>query len=914
MKILWCLLFSIGIGLHMAVGQNERKTDSLLSLINTTADLSEKSTNESVLAEHYRVINQLEDALALANLALKHGMEANNAEATAKAYLTLGNIHYTKWESSIALNYYQKTDSILSSEKIINKTLYSARLNMGNIHMRLIEDILDVEGFKRVEMYYNDALQVAEKIGDSSKQGYTYIRLGHIKNALKKDIDALNYFKKADQYITENSQYIKDLYYALGVGYLGIGDKEKSTSYMRKYFELRKLSGIPSEIAIGYWSFGRHLFNIGDYTGAIYHEKKSSDLFNSFDNLDYGRLSSINKIVYESYQNLGDYENAFKFLLKHKEMNDSAIAVSKRISLEELESKYQTAKKEEEILVLKNEYLIAEAQKTNQRNLLLGGLGITSFAGLFIFMLFRNRQKTNNKLRELDTLKSNFFTNISHEFRTPLTLISTPIQEALARKDLSQEQRTHLEIASRNTERLLSLVDQLLHLSKIDSGSLKLSIEQGPVMTFIAAWCESFSYLAEQKNISFDFKCIDREAITWFDADALQKIVVNLLGNAIKYTPENGQISVKASCNGKQLTFEVTNTGEPLTKNQMDIVFNRFYQIDGEQGGAGIGLSLVKELVHLHQGTISAHSDKHGITFEVILCTDNQKLKEYTLKSSPTTLNSPGHVLNTLVLQDLAQTELEEEQDDGLPILLLVEDNADVITLLKDTFKKEYQILTANNGEEGVLVATEHIPDIIVSDVMMPVMDGIALTRNLKKDERTSHIPIVLLTAKAGDENKLTGIDVGADDYITKPYNQKILVSKVENLIALRKKLRSRYSQEVVLKPKDIAITSVDEQFLEKVQKVLDKNLAESSFTIDGFSEAVHMSRMQLHRKLKALTGLSASEFVRSQRLKLAASILKKSDINISEVGYRVGFNDPAYFTKCFKEAYNCTPSQFVNQ
>ncbi|MGB5700783.1 response regulator transcription factor, partial [Muriicola sp.] len=256
----------------------------------------------------------------------------------------------------------------------------------------------------------------------------------------------------------------------------------------------------------------------------------------------------------------------------------------------------------------------------------------------------------------------------------------------------------------------------------------------------------------------------------------------------------------------------------------------------------------------------------------------------------------------------------EEVHDDTLPILLLVEDNTDLITLLTDTFKNEYKVLTANNGEEGINTALEMVPDIIVSDVMMPIKDGVELTKTLKKDERTSHIPIVLLTAKAGDENKLIGIDVGADDYMTKPFNQKILVSKVENLIALRKKLRSRYSQEVILKPKDIAISSVDEQFLEKVQKVLDQNLVESSFTIDAFSEAVHMSRMQLHRKLKALTGLSASEFVRSQRLKLAASILKKSDINISEVGYRVGFNDPAYFAKCFKEAYNCTPSQFVNQ
>ena len=778
------------MGLHKIVGQNEIKTDSLLTLISATTDLAIKSSLECELAEHYRVLTQLENSLNVANLALKHALEANNSEVTARANLILGNIHYTKWESSIALNYYQKVDSILSGEKIVNKILYSARLNMGNIHMRLIEDISDIEGFERVEMYYNDALQVAEKIGDSSKQGYIYIRLGHIKNALKKDIDALNYFKKADQYITENSQYIKDLYYALGVGFLGVGEKDKSTLYMAKYFELRKQSGIPSEIAIGYWSYGLHLFKIGDYKGAIYHENKSSELFSSFENIDYGRLSSINKIVYESFQNLGDYNNAFKFLLKHKEMNDSAIAVSKRISLEEIETKYQTAKKEEEILTLKNEYLLAQAQKTSQRNLLLGGLGFTSLAGLFLFMLFRNRQKTNNKLRELDALKSNFFTNISHEFRTPLTLISTPIQEALSKKDLSQEQRSHFQIASRNTKRLLSLVDQLLLLSKIDSGTLKLQLEQGPVMTFIAAWCESFSYLAEQKNISFEFNCKDREAIAWFDADALQKIVVNLLANAIKYTPENGHINVSASCNGKQLTFEVANTGQPLSKNQIDTIFNRFYQVNGQHEGAGIGLSLVKELVTLHQGTIGAQSDMQGITFKVILCTDNEKLKNFTLKSNPTSLGVPDHLMDTITIEESGYPHTEEVHDDTLPILLLVEDNTDLITLLTDTFKNEYKVLTASNGEEGISKALEMVPDIIVSDVMMPVKDGVELTKTLKKDERTSHIPIVLLTAKAGDENKLTGIDVGADDYMTKPFNQKILRLQSREPDSLAKKIK----------------------------------------------------------------------------------------------------------------------------
>jgi len=257
-------------------------------------------------------------------------------------------------------------------------------------------------------------------------------------------------------------------------------------------------------------------------------------------------------------------------------------------------------------------------------------------------------------------------------------------------------------------------------------------------------------------------------------------------------------------------------------------------------------------------------------------------------------------------------TENSFDEKENNPILLIVDDNADIRTYVSSLFESTYTILKAKNGQEGIDLAIERIPDIIISDIMMPVKTGIDLCNMLKVDERTSHIPIILLTAKAGEEHEIKGIKTGADDYVTKPFNEELLKTRVEKLIENRKKLQLRYSQEVILRPKDITITSVDEQFLERLQKVLDNKLLESSFSIENFSKAVGMSRMQLHRKLKALTGLSASEFIRSQRLKLAAQLLKKSEINVSQVGYSVGFNDHAYFSKCFKEMYHCTPSEYV--
>ncbi|CAN0591502.1 unnamed protein product, partial [Ectocarpus sp. 12 AP-2014] len=371
-----------------------------------------------------------------------------------------------------------------------------------------------------------------------------------------------------------------------------------------------------------------------------------------------------------------------------------------------------------------------------------------------------------------------------------------------------------------------------------------------------------------------------------------------------------GEITLEVALQNKNLRIAIGNSGDGLTNSQMKTIFNRFYQTDGQNNGVGVGLSLVKELVELHGGKINVTSELHKWTiFEVFLTVDKTKLKNAEIKKTADALPLPK-----ILDPEINELQIEETlKDTELPILLIVEDNADVRILLTDTFKNDYEVVEAENGETGVLKALDIIPDIIISDIMMPIKDGIALTNTLKNDERTSHIPIILLTAKAGDKNELAGINVGVDDYITKPFNQKILKSKTASLVALRKKLQSRYSQEVILRPKDIAITSIDEKFLERVQKILDERLAESTFSIEQFSAAVHMSRMQLHRKLKALTGLSASEFIRSQRLKLAVEILKTTDINISEVGYSVGFNDHAYFSKCFKDVYNCTPSDFAD-
>ena len=851
-----------------------------------------------------------EDRKAYCSMVEQKAIENNQKNHLIDLYKTMGDLYFEKQNFVDAIPYYLKVDSISKSYGIRNKTVIGAMLNRAEISK--LSFTYETTNMAHSLLY--EALDIAKEIKAVESEHLTYIQLADINQMIrefkeaKKYIDlALPYFKKQGNDIKVVRTLLMKSAYYMGVDSLNRAEETHLESIA--YLTNKDLTLDQAKAVYYYGNFLRRKKSA--YAKAITQLEIAKDLFQKA-NKDSIELyhRTLRDLAFCNHQ-LGHYKEASEYYQAAYDLKIDLLEKFNRSSSKTLEAQYQNGKKEQEIALLSSQKELAEQQKKSQQNILMGVMGMTSLAGLFVFVLFKNRSKTSAKLRELDALKTNFFANISHEFRTPLTLISSPIETTLEETDLPTEKRKHFEMASRNTKRLLSLVNQLLDISKIDSGTLKLQLEKGKPAQLITAWGESFSYLAKQKNIAFRITASDKDKEGWFDRDALEKIAVNLLGNAIKYVPENGEIEVKVSCSKDQIDLEVRNTGKGLTQQQIKTIFDRFYQTDGFNDGVGIGLSLVKELTALHKGTIKVSQEEdRWTTFLVQLCTDKKQFKNAVIIDA-----GAGQEIKQFKA-DITQVpqSVPEISEDGLPILLVVEDNPDVQLLLYDTFKTTFKVITANHGEEGIKKALKYVPDIIVSDVMMPVKDGIELTKTLKKDERTSHIPIVLLTAKAGDENKLVGIEMGADDYITKPFNQKILKSKVNNLIALRIKLQARYSQEVVLRPKDIAITSVDERFLEKVQAVLDVHLTESTFTVAAFSKAVHMSRMQLHRKLKALTGLSASEFVRSQRLKLSTQILGQSDINISEVGYSVGFNDPAYFTKCFRETYSCTPSEYGNR
>ncbi len=849
------------------------------------------------LANHEYFKGETAKVLAHWDRILAKSIEADYLEGMATAYHSFADI---KIDLAAKYNYLLKVDSLYSTHDTISPVLANTYSHMGNIY-------LEANSKDPLARYYiQKSLTISYKTGYEPGVFHAMDLLGGSALREQEYEKAKAYFlKMKDQGDLQKNELIT------ARGLLNLANVATKSGALSEVEALLQRS---SEI------FARHgdegsLAWIQLLRAEISLTEEATD--KALQHLEKARLYQLTsdttdfridlKRVETSYYELtGNYEAAYRTHLERDNLMASLEGMRNQKAFILTEQQERRKKMDREIAVLKAANMESEYQKELQKIFLFALAVILGLLAFIFFYRYRNKQKTNRKLKELDQAKSNFFTNISHEFRTPLTLISSPIQELLAEPGLPAQKAKHLEMALQSSNRLLFLVDQLLNLSKIDSGMLKAELEHGNPLRLISVWAEPFAFLAEQKGIAFELEK-GEEDLAWFDRDALEKIIENLLGNAIKYTPKDGKVIATAHLNRNQLHIQVRNTGKGMVKVQMETIFERFYQADRRQEGSGIGLALVKELVALHLGTIAVDSvPDHWTTFNVSLCTDKSQFKNVILKPSST--DSPGPETFPVPVDRVPQLS---EGDPGLPILLMVEDNADVLTLLCDTFREAYQVISARHGKEGLSQAMDQIPDLIICDIMMPEMDGIELTKKLKTDERTCHIPVILLTAKAGDENKLTGIETGADDYITKPFNAAILKTKVKNLIALRKKLQSRYSQEVILQPREISITSVDERFLEKVKAILDEKLTRPDFSIEEFSIALHMSRMQLHRKLKALTGLSASDFVRSQRLILASRILINSDSTISEVGYMVGFNDPSYFTKCFKESYGLTPTAY---
>lgn len=509
------------------------------------------------------------------------------------------------------------------------------------------------------------------------------------------------------------------------------------------------------------------------------------------------------------------------------------------------------------------------------------------------------QQAETERLQELDHLKTRFFTNITHELRTPLTIIlgiASQLKQ-FSQKDIQQK----AAILQRNGQQLLDLINQVLDLSKLEAGKLVTNMQHGDLLPYLSYLLESFHSLAMAKNIRLHFLPQIQALRMDYDTEKIKYIIINLLSNALKYTPEGGDVYLQVNTGNEEAVITCKDTGSGISEEDLTYIFDRFFQVDDRNGGTGIGLSLVKELVQLLNGKIEVESQLgKGTTFEIRL--------PITANFDQQESSRPLMIIETTAgkIESLSAVSPKRSADAETPLVLIVEDNADVRHFLTDSLKNDYRIEMADNGQTGIERALSSIPDLIISDVMMPEKNGFELCRTLKTNTLTSHIPIIILTAKADLDARLDGLDQGADAYIYKPFEPKELHIRIRKLLELRQHLQQRFQFPDFWQKQG---TSQEEAFLQQAKQIIEAHLSDANFGIPQLCRKLGISRPHLHRKLKALTNQSTSLFIRSIRLQRARHLLQNSDLNISEIAYEVGFKDPAYFSKCYFEQFSETPS-----
>lgn len=523
----------------------------------------------------------------------------------------------------------------------------------------------------------------------------------------------------------------------------------------------------------------------------------------------------------------------------------------------------------------------------------------------------------SHQLEEATHAKLVFFTNISHDFRTPLTLVADPVEHLLADKTLNGDQHRMLMLIQRNVNILLRLVNQILDFRKYENGMMEYTPVLVDILSSFEGWNESFLAAARKKHIHFSFdKMADTDYHTLADVEKLERIYFNLLSNAFKFTPENGKVTVRLSPltkeDGRWIRFTVANTGSMISVEHIRNIFDRFYRIDMHHAGSGIGLALVKAFVELHKGTISVESDeKQGTIFTVDL--PMQTCEVTVSVDSPLSSSIGASVSSALNNAQVAEEEEpEKDYDSSKPSVLVIDDNADIRSYVYSLLHTDYTVIEAADGSDGIRKAMKYVPDLIISDVMMPGIDGIECCRRLKSELQTCHIPVILLTACSLDEQRIQGYDGGADSYISKPFSSQLLLARVRNLIDSHRRLKQFFGDRHTLAKEDVC--DMDKNFVEKFKSLLDAKLGDSNLNVEDLGKDMGLSRVQLYRKIKSLTNYSPNELLRIARLKKAASLLASSDMTVAEIGYEVGFSSPSYFTKCYKEQFGESPTDFLKR
>ncbi len=971
-RLTWKFLFLFFALLPtISFGQNQHTVDSLVSSLSKTKDDKLKCSILNSLFNEY-IRSNLEKATQYNNQGLSLAKQINYPKGITDAIYNQSSLFRIrgKYDSALVILVASKT----IFKELTDRTAYADFLGEIGYLYSLKNDQ------KNSLINMLEAMKIYKASGSRKNLALLYNRFGSMYNAQNIPDSALFYFKKSLEINDATGFKLGSSVNMINIGtiYEKKGDHQTAINYYLKSLEIKEKLGDKQGKAKCLNNIGMSYMNMGDVKSAIqYHEQSLAlaseyhsniDIAMSYINLgfDYQKGKDNNRavfyalkgletgkqindlkviresarVLFESYGALENFKEAYRYHVMFKLFSDSIVNENNLKALTEIQAKYSIVAKENEITALKIEKNNQELQIQKLRAWYSLAIGLfIALLALALFFYYRSRisRKLSLKLKEINEMKSHFFANLSHEFRTPLTLMLGPAEKLL--ETATPENKPWLELIHRNATRLLFLDEQLLEFTKIDSGSQKIRLVSGNILVPLASIAESFSHLAGQKNIHFRQHLPVEPMNTCFDPDILEKVIGNLLSNAIKYTLPSGNLdftvsidkmapgqgdTVAADMKGEFIRIDVKDSGIGIPENKQEQIFERFYQLNHNQGntvgGFGIGLALTRELLKLHRGFITLESTPgKGSLFSVFLSAERNtySIEELTeihpyipaLKKESLPLPASETIKGPGIPED---RPYKGQDNDSLPQVLVVDDNPDMRLYMREILHPYYTVSDAENGDQGFEMACTIIPDLIITDVMMQPVNGIEFCMKVKKDEKTSHIPVIMLTALTGSEERVTGLETGADDYITKPFSNRELVIRIRNLIDQRGKLRQIFSSPMKLEPGEISVTSADEKFLRKLIQLIEANIDNPELDIEFLLQNIAMSRSQLHRKIKAITDQPITGFIRIIRIKRAAQLMEQKFGNVSDIMYAVGFNNLSYFTKSFREVYRMTPSEFM--
>lgn len=878
------------------------------SLVSDVRDLNNKGTAARNSGNYKEALNYHFEALNLAET-------ARDTTGMIYALNNIGTDLRRTYSNIEASSYHYLALELSSIDEKHLKSQAVAMNGLGNIFLVLNKP-------EQAQNYFRQALSVETQSQSNLGIAINYANLAETFN-ISNDLDSALYYY--EQSLAHNILIDSDIGEALckrsmGLIYYKKGEEEIALQLLGDAFSIMEDSKDAFHKLEVQVPLAETLIELGKTIDAEIHVEEILTLAKTIGSYDYQQRGY--DLLAQLKEKQGLYQPAFEAKENAFIYRDSVLADNSEARIIELENRFKSKEASQQIELLTTEKALTEKNKTNQQRIFfLLILLLSGFIG-FLYYRYHNGLKLSRELEKVNEIKSKFFGNVSHEFRTPLTLIKGPLENWLD-SDLPPELRKDAKMMLRNSERLLFLVDQLLSLSKVDSGNFQVKHIKANLSLALKGISNFFIHFAHDKSINYTIN-IDDSGQSLVDLHIIEIIVTNILSNALKFTEANGNITFVGERKTNSYIVKVSNTSKQISRDQLNKLFDRYYS-DGPShySGTGIGLALVKELCSLYGADLSVdYNVKNEIEFTVafpLLSINEDKLftQDASLERADAERFHPHTTVNKMTASYQFENEIVKNLDvnlNHLPILLVVEDNNDLRRYIVDNFKDSYHVIEAKDGEEGISTAREQMPDIIISDIMMPKIDGLELCNTLKSDLLTNHIPIILLTALNEERDLIAGLRNKADDYLVKPFGAKLLMHKVKNLLEIRSVLSQKYRKEILIKPLDLLLDATEDSFANTLKEVIEKEITNPNFGVEEFCRVAGMSRAQLYRKLKATVDMSVSEFIRVHRVKLASEFLKNKNLNVTDVCYASGFSDASYFSKSFKDVFKVPPAQYRKQ